>query len=519
MGTLCAKSAASAALCLTLFGCAVDGANEPDQDPASTPGLDDDFATAARAQDLPVDLLEAIAYVETRWQMVVGESEHEGRPAGAGLFALWGDNLAVGAAAAGVSEDAARMDVTANIAAAAARLAGFAETHGIAGDDLLAWQPVIADFSQSDDPDVRTAYASDVLDVLATGASAMAEDGTLIATFEPHPEVGTPHTAQGRGAGGDYPDSVWRASPNYSSRNGSAVSLVVIHTCEGAYSGCWGWLKNSSSGVSAHYVVKEDGGEITQLVAESNRAWHVAAAYDCTRAGDQQCNLNGVSTNNFSVGIEHAGFASQASWSAGIIEASAKLTCDITKGHGVPRDRNHIVSHGQLQPWNRTDPGPNWPWSQYIDRIRANCGDAGSGGEIIVDSNNANNNQAVARIELTGTWTSSSATPGYYGSGYWYANTAPASAPATFWFYLDAAGTKTIDGWWTTGTNRSTSATFVGLNASGAEVGRRAVSQQVDGSKWVALGTWQFSAGWNKVQLSRWAAEGSVVIADAIRVR
>ena len=521
------KVAASAALSLALFGCTDDGALEPGQDPTSTPGLDDDFAAAARANDLPVDLLEAISYVETRWQMVVGESEHEGRPAGAGLFALWGDNLTVGAAAAGVSEDMARMDITANIAAAAARLAGFAQTHGITADaDLVAWQPVLADFSQSADPDVRSAYASDVLDALAIGASAVSEDGTVIAMFDAHPELGTPHSAQGRGTGGDYGDAIWRASPNFSSRNGTAVSLVVIHTCEGAYSGCWGWLKNSASGVSAHYVVKENGAEITQLVREASKAWHVAATYQCSRAGNQQCAKNGVSTNNFSVGIEHAGFASQSSFSAGQIEASAKLTCDITRDQGVPRDRNHIVSHGQLQPSNRIDPGPNWPWAHYIDRVRAHCGEGGGGGggsmptgSIIIDSNNANNNQAVGKIELAGTWTSSTSNAGYYGSGYWTANTQETSAPATFWFFLPSAQTRSIDAWWTGGANRSTSAPFIAFNAAGTEVGRKVANQQATTSQWVTLGTWSFSAGWNKVVLSRWADAGKVVIADAVRVR
>src|SRR4029079_2996725 len=133
------------------------------------------------------------------------------------------------------------------------------------------------------------------------------------------------------------------------------------------------------------------------------RAWHVAASYHCAYAGNAQCNKEGVSTNNFSVGIEHAGYASQSSWSNGIIESSAKLTCDITKRHGIVRDRNHIVSHGQLQPYNRTDPGPHWPWAHYIDRVRGICGDGGGGGggggsAIIIDSNNANNNQAIAKI-------------------------------------------------------------------------------------------------------------------------
>ncbi|MBA3463350.1 MAG: N-acetylmuramoyl-L-alanine amidase, partial [Deltaproteobacteria bacterium] len=300
----------------------------------------------------------------------------------------------------------------------------------------------------------------------------------------------------------------------------------VIHSCEGNYAGCWGWLKNPAAGASAHYVVNESGSEVTQLVRESNRAWHVSAAYNCNYAGGSQCNKQGVSTNNFSVGIEHAGFASQTSWSNGIIEKSAKLTCNITQRQGVVRDRNHIVSHGQLQPYNRTDPGKNWPWSHYIDRVRAHCGAGGGGGgggtptsAIIIDSNNANNNQSVARLELAGAWQATTGTPGYYGSGYYFANTAGTSAPATFWFHLPAAGSKTIEAWWTAGANRASAAPFIAFNAAGNEVGRRSVNQRGSGSQWVTLGTYNFSAGWNKVQLSRWTTSGDVVVADAVRVR
>jgi hypothetical protein len=482
------------------------------------PGLDDDFARASRTTGVPADLLAAVSYVETQWQMVTGEVEHEGKPSGVGLFALWGGNIV-----AGFDMASLRTDPVASINAAATRLAQLAQELGVAGDDLVAWTPVLMAFSQNPDDDSRYAYADDVLRVLAEGARATAEDGTLIASIDAHAEITVDPVGAPRGTA-DYPTSIWRASPNFNSRNGTAVSLVVIHSCEGNYAGCWGWLANSQAGASAHYVVKENGAEITQLVRESSRAWHVAAAYECSRAGNQQCGRNGQSTNNFSVGIEHAGFASQASWQTGLIEASAKLTCDITRDHAVPRDRNHIVSHGQLQPWNRTDPGPNWPWSHYIDRVRDHCGDGGGGGggggaAIIVDSNNANNNQAVAKIELAGTWTASSSTPGYYGSGYWVGQTQQSSAPATFWFHLPAAETRTIDAWWTAGTNRASGASFIGFNAGGAEVGRRVVNQQGSGSQWVTLGTWSFSAGWNKVVLSRWAPAGQVVIADAIRVR
>ncbi len=44
-------------------------------------------------------------------------------------------------------------------------------------------------------------------------------------------------------------------------------------------------------------------------------------------------------------------------------------------------------------------------------------------------------------------------------------------------------------------------------------------NQQVNGGKWNTLGTFNFSAGWNKVVVSRWAAGGFVVVADAIRIQ
>lgn len=505
--------AAVAALCLA--SCTTEATVD------GTQSLDNVFADAARTYDVPVDLLKAVSYVETRWNPVVGEDEL-GRPTAHGVFGLWGDNLTRGAAAAGLDEDTVRTDTVANIQAGAARLSELAAEQGVSGSDLMAWRPVLAAFAQNDDAEARDAYVADVVRVLAGGASSTAEDGTLIAKINAHLEIAMPETTTIAAGGSDFAGAIWRPSPNYNSRNGSAISLVVIHSCEGAYSGCWGWLRNTQAQASAHYVVNESGSEVSQLVHESDRAWHVAAAYQCANAGNSQCNKNGVSTNNFSVGIEHAGFASQASWSNGIIEKSAALTCSITKRHNVPRDRNHIVSHGQLQPYNRVDPGPNWPWSHYITRVREICGDTGGGGGgggIIIDSNQANNNPNVAKIELAGTWNASSNVAGYYGSGYWYANTAATSQPATFKFYLASAGTHTVQAWWTAASDRATAAPFIAFNANGTEVGRKTVNQQQNGGQWVTLGTFNFTAGWNSVVLSRWTSSGSVVIADAIRVQ
>ena len=156
------------------------------------------------------------------------------------------------------------------------------------------------------------------------------------------------------------------------------------------------------------------------------------------------------------------------------------------------------LSSGDVSAWQRLYPSPT---------------------SIIVDSNNAGNNTAQGYIEVSANWISATSTAGYYGTGYYHASTAAVSDPATFWFYLPAAATKTIDAWWTAGTNRSTTAPFIAYNASGAEVGRVSVNQQLNGGRWNAIGTWSFTAGWNRIVLSRWTTAGSVVIADAVRIR
>ncbi|WP_224369151.1 golvesin C-terminal-like domain-containing protein [Hyalangium versicolor] len=528
------QALASAAAALSLAACGPKETPEPAQNPSSaidaaqdvlnrgsTGQLDPLFAQAAREFDVPADLLKAISFTETRWQMVHGEEEFEGMPAAHGLMALRGEAIVRGAALAGVSAEQVRTDAASNIRAAAALLSSYAEQLKVDRKDLGAWAPAVVRLSGISSADAQAGYVHrQVYSTLRNGVVAEGTNGQVTASIMPTPveaKFAQP-SVRAMAAGPDYAESVWHASPNYGSRPaGTDIQMIVIHTCEGEYSGCWGWLTNSAAQASAHYVVNESGSEISQLVAEANRAWHVAASYDCTLNSNVMCGLNTVSVNHFSVGIEHAGFASQTSFPTGQIDASAKLSCNISKDQTVVRDSYHIVGHGKLQPNNRTDPGPNWPWSTYISKVKEFCNDAPAAG-IVVDTNNANNNASVAEFKVSSNWTVSSGTPGYYGSNYYFASTEALSDPATFRFNLAAAGTKTVQAWWTAGTNRSSAAPFIIWNADGTKLGTVYANQQANGGKWVTLGTFNFSAGWNEVQLSRWAAEGYVVIADAIRI-
>ena len=290
--------------------------------------------------------------------------------------------------------------------------------------------------------------------------------------------------------------------------------MVIVHTCESGYTSCWSWLVNPVSQVSAHYVVSEEGDEISQLVRDSARAFHIAAIYDCSLNRRHECRLHGVQSNHFTVGVEHAGFAAQDSFPSSQLAASAALVCDVTRRLDVPRDWQHVVGHGMLQPRNRTDPGPRWPWVAYLHRIQAACG------EGVVDDAAEFNAPGAASATVPSTWTRADATADYYGGGYRWAWTAPgAVAGAEFAFHLDSAGRRSLDARWTSGGNRSTRATYAVIASTGDTLAAVRVDQTTGGGRWQPLGSWVFPAGWSRVVLLRRDAPGAVVIADAVRVR
>ncbi|HYO54266.1 N-acetylmuramoyl-L-alanine amidase [Archangium sp.] len=329
------------------------------------------FKEAGQEFNVPPALLKSISFVQTRYQMVQGAEEFEGRPTVYGLMALSGAVLEEGAKRAGVTVEQARKDARSNVRAAAALLSHRADALQIDRTQATRWAPAVAEVSGIEEEEGRRSFVqNEVFRVARLGLGTLSKEWAASGQGLPVEELGQQTQAL---AGPDYAPAVWRPSPNYNSRP-MGVRMVIIHTCESGYSGCWSWLTNSTSQVSAHYVVREDGGEISQLVRDASRAWHIGATYQCSNNSGVACELNGRSSNDFTIGIEHGGYASTTNWPVTQIDASARLLCDITRDHGIPRDRYHVVGHGQLQPYNRTDPGANWPWADYLNRANAHCG-------------------------------------------------------------------------------------------------------------------------------------------------
>jgi N-acetylmuramoyl-L-alanine amidase len=143
-------------------------------------------------------------------------------------------------------------------------------------------------------------------------------------------------------------------SPNFNARE-LPVSMIVLH-----YTGMQSAdealerLCSEEAGVSAHYLIDE-GGLVTQMVAEENRAWHAGKSY-----------WRGITDiNSASVGIELVNPGHEFGYRdfpEAQIEALLPLLSDIKKRHGV--SRSNVVGHSDIAPARKTDPGELFPWER-----------------------------------------------------------------------------------------------------------------------------------------------------------
>jgi N-acetyl-anhydromuramyl-L-alanine amidase AmpD len=163
----------------------------------------------------------------------------------------------------------------------------------------------------------------------------------------------------------DYPRAVWvpASTSNYTVANRPRdypVDMIVIHDIEGSYASAINIFQDPTRHGSAHYIVSYHG-QVTQMVAEQNIAWH---------AGNWDYNTRAI-------GIEHEGFAYRPGlYTIPEYRASAELAASICSRWGVPMDRKHVIGHYQVPDPDHpglfggtdhhTDPGPYWNWTYYI---------------------------------------------------------------------------------------------------------------------------------------------------------
>lgn len=394
------------------------------------------FAQAyARYPQIPAGVLEAIAWSQTRWLPPVAQragDNHHHMPTAHGVMGLYGgegftDQLADAAALLGAPPGRIADDARYNILGAAALLAREIDAMGKreAGANVATLAPALARYAgftpersgSAVDGFARDSFAFDVLLTLDRGIN---EKGALVPetpvnweqAFAPDqlalmraPMVRLDLSGDRIEAGGyaidplsetlvasgkpdrstaagmapmstDYGPAIWSAasSSNYSVGRSAAISAVTIHTTQGSYAGTISWFKNPAAQVSAHYVVRSSDGQITQMVRNTNTAWHVR------------------SHNSYTLGIEHEGYISNSAWyTTAMYNASAALVRNFcakysaipcasayrgasSSGTVVLPSSVKIKGHQHYSGNDHTDPGIYWNWSRYYDLLNPGPG-------------------------------------------------------------------------------------------------------------------------------------------------
>ena len=148
-----------------------------------------------------------------------------------------------------------------------------------------------------------------------------------------------------------------RLSPNYNERT-LPISMVVLHYTEmKPVETALDKLCDPDAGVSAHYLISEEG-VVTRLVPEEYRAWHAGASY---WRGHKD-------VNSASIGIEldHPGHElGYREFAETQFEALVPLLARIVQQYDIPRA--NVVAHSDVAPARKIDPGELFPWERLAE--------------------------------------------------------------------------------------------------------------------------------------------------------
>ena len=359
----------------------------PDAAARSSAAPDDVLHRVADAQRVPVEVLAALGWTQSRFEPGPPE-EHDGREPRFGVAQLTLAQVREGAALTGHSEAEVKDSLEPNLAAAAALL----RTRGPEkSDDWNAWLDAAAAVIVTDDDQARAGVRGELAAVIADGLRIDAL-GVTLAGVEGHGLTAADElesTTQELTSPGQYPPLEWYAASSANQlqgRGGGSVKYVIVHVTEGSYWSTLSWFHQPNPfSASTQYVIRSSDGHIAQMVNEANTAWH---------AGNDFYSRN-------SIGIEHEGFVNNPSawFTESMYRSSARLVCAIARRHSIPVDRQHIIGHFQIpnasvgisappatdaqfaaNRWsyggtsNHFDPGTGWRWAYYLGLIRSCVG-------------------------------------------------------------------------------------------------------------------------------------------------
>ncbi|WP_166395929.1 golvesin C-terminal-like domain-containing protein [Rubrobacter marinus] len=495
--------------------------------------LEREFEKAAKEHEVPVEILLATGYVNTRWEMPPPEaSEYEesepglGSPDGRGVYGIMAltenprsDFLGEAARLTRASREVLKTERAANIAGGAAVLGRIVGEDKPAG--LNGWYGALAEYGGG------AVYADQVFETLGTGASSTTSEGERV-TLKPQTDVRTPERRFALAAG-EYPGSEFVAAhpDNYgvSSRESTYnMDKVIVHVAQGSYSGTLSHFATAGVYASAHYTVRSADGKVGQSVREKDVGYH---------AGN-------LAYNRASIGIEHEGFVSDPNrwFTDAMYRSSARLTAYLCKKYDIPIDRAHVIGHNEVpdpdDPGryggidNHTDPGGGWNWTKYMTYVREAAGTATTTAHPVTPAPTTKpvasptystvvGNGTAGRFFASGDWKLGNFNSQRYGADFRYATPKAVSDLATFKISVPATGQYDVFAWWPAHSSYNPAAPIQISTTTGVRTLK--LNQRISGGRWVYLGAFTLGKGdGGYIRMSRWTASAGPIFADAVRI-
>ncbi|MGQ9547460.1 MAG: N-acetylmuramoyl-L-alanine amidase [Roseiflexus sp.] len=147
-------------------------------------------------------------------------------------------------------------------------------------------------------------------------------------------------------------------SPNYGSRNGRSISMIVIHATAGTARSALAWLTNPASRVSAHYLI-DKAGQIYRLVDDEYAAWHAGRAVWRGETAINEISL-GIELENANNGRDP--------YPAAQMESLVQLTRDKVAQYRIAPDM--VVRHRDIAiPRGRKSDPAGFPWNDFLRQV------------------------------------------------------------------------------------------------------------------------------------------------------
>lgn len=160
---------------------------------------------------------------------------------------------------------------------------------------------------------------------------------------------------------------IWMPSPNYSSRGGSSIRLLVLHTAEGALTieSLGNFFSNPSSGVSSQAGIDDKPGVIGEYVKRSNKSWTQANANPVADSAEL-CGFASWSRSTW-LNSHRAMLENTAAWLAEESAATGVPLVKLTDAQAQGSGRG-VCEHKQLGAWggNHSDCGSGFPIDDVI---------------------------------------------------------------------------------------------------------------------------------------------------------